>query len=742
MERLIAQLKQRQVFKVATIYAVTAWPLIQIADLSVPALGLPDEVMTLLLQIFIAGFPVCLIFAWLFNVTSKGIVRITADGETQNEPQANLQTTIAVSGSLALVLLVTLGSQLLMEDKAAAIAATQVNAISAINVPVQVQNDSSKESIAVLPFVPFSNDKEDEFFADGMVEELLNLLARIPELQVSARTSSFAYKGVTNKTIPQIGRELGVNTILEGSIRKNDITNKIRVTAQLIKVSTGEHLWSETYDREYLDIFQIQDDIANAVVKKMELTLLGGEEKPVFVAQTNSVDAMVAFGKGQEELSHRTAASLNKALVYFQQAIKLDPNYARAHVGIADANNLLPLYGNVSMEVAKANAREAIDNALAIDSQLGEAYAAQGLLLGYSDREKAEQSYKQAIALNPSYGMAYMWYSTFLKKSGKEVEAQKMLEKAFELDPKSPVAAFNIAWQHYEAGDEDKAMEMFSYMIANDPYYPGAYVMVGLILTKRGRLDQAIAMFNRALAVDQTNKEAVKGLMMATMDMGNMDGVWHWFEYAEQREGFFNEGYMNLMKARYYLIKGDKPQALAYLDKTEFEHDMKGMNDMTEAEKHYIAGNYTAAITAYERYKAQDKSGYFYYMSDGDAPAHMAYAYQQVGETAKAAEVIKGFAEYLEKNKKSKNTHADYYYHMAMLKSLQLKKDEAFYYMQGAIDTGWVQSWKAQLDPVFSSVSSDPQFAQMMGGVEARLATMRTSLEADDEFLLADSDLL
>jgi TolB-like protein/Tfp pilus assembly protein PilF len=738
LERFIAQLKQRQVFKVATIYAVSAWPMIQIADLAVPALGLPDSVMTLLLQIFIAGFPVCLMLAWLFNITSKGIVRTTSENEADEEPQANVQTTLTVAGSMLLIVLVTLGSQLAMDDEVAQIAgvATPIETLAALS------TDSKKESIAVLPFVPFSNDKEDEYFADGMVEELLNLLARIPELQVSARTSSFAYKGVTNKTIPQIGRELGVNTILEGSIRKNDVTNKIRVTAQLIKVSTGEHLWSETYDREYRDIFQIQDDIASAVVKKMELTLLGNGQKREFVAQTNSVDAMVAFGKGQTQLSHRTAASLRKALAHFNEAIKLDPNYARAYVGVADAFNLLPLYGNMSRLESQNGAREAIDNALAIDSQLGEAYAALGLMLTYGDREKADESFKQAIALNPSYAMAYMWYATLLSFSGDMIGNRKMYEKAFELDPKSPVAAINVAMQYYGAGNEDKAMEMFSYIIANDPYYPGAYNLVGKILAGRGRLDQSIDMYKRALTVDVVNKDAVGGLLDATMNMGYLEETDRWFEYIERHGEFINPAMFNLYKAQYHTIKGDKAQAVSYLGKVDFGEDKKGKSGFLEGEIAYFMDDFAKVVTAYERLLSQENKKVFYYAGEGDAPVHLAYAYQQLGAPQKAKKVLDEFEAHLKKDQKKMNQSADYYYKMALIKSLQGKKDDAFYFMQGAINVGWVKVWRAEIEPAFASLNKESQFTQMMGGVKARLATMRTQLEADDAFLMADSDML
>jgi TolB-like protein len=388
LDSFLAQLRHRQVFKVATIYAVSAWPLIQIADLAVPALGLPDSVMTILLQVFLVGFPVSLIFAWLYNFTSKGIIRVNSDIDDDTTPQANVKTTLFVAGSLTLVVIITLACQLWLEGQ-------NPQNTQSLNVEQQAQvqkplSNGKKESIAILPFVPFSDDVEDEFFADGMVEELLNLLAKVPDLQVAARTSSFAYKGVSNKTIVEIGRELGVDTILEGSIRKNDTTNKIRVTAQLIKVRTGEHLWSETYDREYRDIFQIQDDIARAVVDKMKVTLLGQKSSFKFIAETNNVDSMVAFGKGQKELAHRTAPSINNALQHFKDAVKFDPKYARAFVGIADANILLALYGNSSKKEAYEAAKDALDTAFKLNPHLGAAYATQGLLLSNSDTKAAE----------------------------------------------------------------------------------------------------------------------------------------------------------------------------------------------------------------------------------------------------------------------------------------------------------------------------------------------------------------
>tara|TARA_R110000737_G_scaffold1598_19_gene4847 strand:- start:4033 stop:6270 length:2238 start_codon:yes stop_codon:yes gene_type:complete len=744
LDSFLVQLRHRQVFKVATIYAVSAWPLIQIADLAVPALGLPDSVMTTLLQVFLVGFPVSLIFAWLYNFTAKGIVRVKGDGAQESTPQVNFQTTLSVAGSLALAVVVTLACQLWLERQTPqTLQKATVQSGEPQSIAQKLLSHSKKESIAILPFVALSNDVEDEFFADGMVEELLNLLAKIPDLQVAARTSSFAYKGVANKTIVEIGRELGVDTILEGSIRKNDTTNKIRVTAQLIKVSTGEHLWSETYDREYRDIFQIQDDIARAVVDKMKVTLLGKKRQLDSVAETNNVDAMVAFGKGQQELAHRTAPSINKALQHFSDAAKFDPGYARAFVGIANANILLALYGNLPEKEANIAATAALNTAFQLNPNLAAAHATRGLLLTESDVTKAEQSFKKAIEINPNYAMTYMWYGALLQSNGNVSGAHKLFEQAYVLDPKSPVAAYNVAWSYYQAGSEKKAMEIFSKIISNDPYYPGAYNLVGNILSTRGRLDESINMYERALDVDPINKKAIKGLLIANMDMGKIEQTKKWFDYANKKESQFSAEEVNFMKARFYATQGDSNKSLNTLKKIKFNDEKASMNDYIEGEIAFYQEKYVQAISAFERLRSANSTNQdaFYYLSDGQSAVHLAYAYLQIEDLAQAKTIIDGFTQFLDKGKSKKSNEPSYYYNMALIHALQNKKSETYQYLQGAIDAGWIKVWQADLEPILAQMKSEQQFGQMMGGIRARLATMRARADGDNTFLLADSDM-
>jgi len=741
LESLLAQFKQRQIFKVATIYAVAAWPLIQIADLAVPALGLPDSVMTLLLKIFIIGFPISLVFAWLFNFTAKGIVRIN-EKDSFNEdsnPAVNVRTTIAVAGSLVVALTATLFTQFFMEsNKEIVTAPVRLPEISETPRDLVI---NTKKSIAILPFVPFSSDPEDEFFADGMVEELLNLLAKIPDLQVAARTSSFAYKGNVKKTIVEIGKELGVETILEGSIRKNDVSNKIRVTAQLIRVSTGEHLWSETYDREYRDIFKIQDEIARSVVDKMKITLLGEPKKQQFIVGTHSVDAMVEYGKGQQELSHRTAPSIEKALVHFNKAIEKDGNYARAFVGIADANMLLALYGNLSFSKSNSAAKIAIDKALQLDSQLAEAYASQGLLYTRTDKEKSTASFTKAIKLNPNYAMAYMWYGSLLQMEGDIGGAHQLFEKAYELDPKSPVAAYNVAWCYYLVGEEGKAMGLFSQIIGNDPYYPGAYNLAGDILQNRGRLDESIDMYQRALQVDSVNKVALKGLFVANMDMFNFDATDQWFIYLKNNPSILSNNEISMMKARYSAVQGNLSQGIEHLESITFDDkEMKGKSNLIKGEIAFYKKNYSETVNLLTQIIDDKSINSFYRLSEGQAAIHLSFAYQQLEQFDKAEQLLKNFEQYLQNSVSKKANSASFYYNMMAINALKEQEAQAINYLQGAIDSGWVETWRVDFEPIFIKLKESPRFGQMIGGVIAKLENMKANSDTNVSFLLVDSE--
>jgi TolB-like protein/Tfp pilus assembly protein PilF len=747
VENFLNQMRQRQIFKVATIYVVSAWTLIQIADIAVQAFSLPDTVIPLLFKVFVIGFPISLIFAWLINFTSRGLVRAdpsNTDGvKAGSVYKTNLRAFATVGGSLVVALLLTLGSQLLVETQDISSELSAAPSARQGLGSAGLLNNDKRESIAVLPFEVFSDDPEDEFFVDGMVEELLNLLAKIPELKVAARTSSFSYKGVKDKTAIEIGKELGVDTLLEGSIRKDTATNRIRVTAQLINASTGVHFWSEAYDREYRDIFQIQDEIANSVADKMEATLVGNRSKVIFVAGTHNVDAMVEYGKGQKELNHRTAPAIEKALQHFQTAVDKDQQYARAYVGISDANILLALYGSLPRQEAIATAQQAIDTALQLDGQLGAAHASQGLLLSESMQGAlAEESFKRAIELSPNYAMAHMWYGSLLRKRGDQDAAHSLFERAYELDPKSPVAAFNVAWGYYLNGAEDEAMQWFSKIVANDPYYPGAYLLVGDILRTRGRLDESIDMYQRALKVDSLNKSAVSGLLIATMDLELYDGTDHWLAYLDQNPSILTTNEKKFLQVRYFAVKGELDAAGRLMKQIKFGPDDIQTSLYIKAENAFYDQDYASAAKSFEdlRDADADNNHSFFSMSDGQAAIHLAYAYQRSEQAnkASASALIIEFDRYLQSGKQKKATKPNYYYNMALLHALRGDEAESFNYLQGAIDAGWVQVWQAKLEPIFAAMKTQTRFSQMMGGINARLAYMRNRLSDRQSAVLAD----
>ncbi|NQZ12301.1 MAG: hypothetical protein HRT35_34545, partial [Algicola sp.] len=428
---------------------------------------------------------------------------------------------------------------------------------------------------------------------------------------------------------------------------------------------------------------------------------------------------------------------------HFKEAINFDPKYARAYVGVADGYNLLALYGNLPLKKARGAAEQAIDKALALDDELAEAYAARGLLYRNSDEEKAEVAFKRAIALNPNYALTYMWYGSMLQRRGKVQVGHDLLEKAFKLDPKSPVSAYLLAQSHYSVGEEGRTMELFSHIISNDPYYPDAYNMVGKILLKRGRLDESIGMFKRALDVDALNKGAVSGLLRANMDMGNFERTAQWFDYAQKHHELFNPAQYNSLQFRYHIAQGHRHKAFDYLNQITFEEDPGGqMKDLLDGQKAYYQGKYSDAAQAYERVRHRDKNteDAFYRMGGGRIAARLAFAYAQLEMTDKLNELITGLEQYLEKNKEKTVNQSSYYYSMALIRTIQGKVIEAFYYLQGAVDVGYVQIWEAEVEPIFATIKGDIQFTLMTGSVKERLANMRTRMADEEAFMMADNE--
>jgi serine/threonine protein kinase/Tfp pilus assembly protein PilF len=366
----------------------------------------------------------------------------------------------------------------------------------------QPSTKESQPSIAVLPFTNLSADKEQEYFCDGMAEEIINALTHVEGLRVVARTSAFSFRG-EGRDIRDIGKKLNVGTLLEGSVRKAG--NRVRITAQLINVSDGYHLWSEKYDRNIgdiccpEDIFAIQDEISLAIVDKLKVKILGEEKTTMVKRYTENLDAYNFYLKGRYFWNKRTETDLKKAIEYFKQAIERDNRYAPAYAGIADSYNDLPDYSSFPPNQAYPRAKEAALKALEIDNTLAEAHASLGLLKTEHewDWSGAEKEFKRAIELNPACVTAHYWYGLLLSYMGRFDEAIREVRKALELDPLSVLIHKHMAQALFLAGKPDEAMDILRKGMEIEPNSIFLHAMIGLAYSQKSLYEEAIAEFQK-----------------------------------------------------------------------------------------------------------------------------------------------------------------------------------------------------------------------------------------------------
>ncbi len=432
----IDELKRRNVFRVGIAYAISAWVLLQIVDLVLENITAPDWVMQVFMLAVAVGFPVALLFAWAFEMTPEGIKLEKDVDRSQSitqETGQKMNRGIIIALTLAVIfLLVDRFRQPSVEESAPAVAET-TQAVDAITI-YEADKPETEKSIAVLPFVDMSPQGDQAYFADGIAEEILNVLVQTHSLKVAGRTSSFRFRG-GNYDLRDIGHKLGVAHILEGSIRKAG--NRVRITAQLVKASDGFHLWSETYDRELTDIFAIQDEIARAITDALAIELnLEGTGKSLVTATTSNMDAYNLYLQGRALIATRT--DLPQAIRLLDEVTKLDPEFAAGWAIAAQAHALSVYYVTTPQSQALQTAEQMATRALELDPDLATAHSVLGDI--YRDRRewmKAKSSYLRALELNPNYIEAHVQYAQMLWRARYYDEALKHSSKASSLDPLS-----------------------------------------------------------------------------------------------------------------------------------------------------------------------------------------------------------------------------------------------------------------------------------------------------------------
>jgi len=451
MRGLLAELSRRRVFRVAGLYGVVSWIIAEVSSVVFPVLLLPEWTVTFVVALLILGFPVAMILAWAYDIGPGGIEK--------TEPLEGVEG--AKGGKAWIAYAVML---------AVAMAGLGYFLWWRMAEPTRQEY----ESIAVMPFANLSGDESNDYFSDGMAEELLNLLAQVPGLQVAARTSSFAFKG-QNVDVREVGRRLGVDAVLEGSVRKAG--SRVRITAQLVDAQSGYHLWSDTYDRELQDIFAVQDEISAEIVKALKGTLAGPGEGggPAALARTapptENVDAYQLYLQGRHQWKRRGAEAVNRSIGLFEQAVEMDPGFARAWAGLAAAWIVLPGYtdgGDGPAEAASAaeaaieKAVDAARRALALDPNLAEAHAVLAEVQSERwDWTGAEAAFFFATSLDPNDPTTRHWYSLLLCRTGRLDACLEQASKAFELDPASPVINYNLAVAYLSQGYDEQATRYY-----------------------------------------------------------------------------------------------------------------------------------------------------------------------------------------------------------------------------------------------------------------------------------------
>lgn len=440
LRRFWDELRRRHVVRVVIYYAVFGWVVIQVGDVLFEAFDLSHQLRWLVAGV-VAAFPLALALSWMFDITPEGVER------TQPLPQP-------------------------------------------VEAPVG--------SLAVLPFANLSDDVENEYFSDGLSEEIRNQLAAVPGLKVAARSSSFAFKG-RHEDAREIGRRLNVAAILEGGVRKHGDT--VRISVQLVGTADGYQVWSEHYERRLEDVFRLQREIA-AAVSEVVTPLSAASPAAGASAAPRSFDAFNLYLRGRHFFHKRTETALRRAVGYFEQAIERDPEYARAHAGLSDAWIMLSsrYYGNLPTEETVGKALPAAHRALELAPASAEAHASLGLVRENSgDLDGAGQSLRRALQLDPAYTMALVWYGLVLAHQGRFREAAQCNLDALQLDPLSPIININVAFDALRWGETEQAISSFLTAVEIDPDFPVAHYGLARVYALKRDFDAACREIDHAI---------------------------------------------------------------------------------------------------------------------------------------------------------------------------------------------------------------------------------------------------
>ena len=541
------ELKRRNVYKVGVAYAVVAWLLMQIASQIFPFFEIPNWIVRVVILLLIIGFPIALIIGWAFEATPEGIKRTDAADAAGQRSRGGAWVYVVLIGAALSVGLFFVGRY------------TAGHATSRVG---EVTPASPDKSIAVLPLINESGDPKDEYFSDGLSEELIAALAQISGLKVIGRSSSFRFKD--RKEEPRtIGERLGVSTLLDGTVRKQG--DRVRIVAELVTAADGIQLWTRTFDRELKDIFAVQQEIARAVADSLRVTLLGSEEKSAQMA-TNSVEAHNAYLQGHFYAVRRNAEGYRKAIEYFDQAIQFDPDYALAY---AERSEIWTVIGDLTGQrfTAFPKARRDAEKAVAIAPALAEAHAALGWVRAFAEWKFAEglSELQRAKELSPTNPTANDLLARVIVYTGRMKEAERQARQAVELDPLSAATQFTLGRVLFYAGKLDEANAAGRKMAELQPSAASNHRWQVLVAVQRG--DGETALREAQLEPDEGFRTFE--LALAHYIRGDKKAADSALADLVARSG---QG-LTYQAAQVYAMRGEKDKAFEWLQMAFDDHD-------------------------------------------------------------------------------------------------------------------------------------------------------------------------
>ncbi len=714
MNESFRELRRKRLYKIAAAYGVVAWVAVQVTDILQPALFLPEWGVRLVLALAIAGFPLALITGWALEPNG---------GNAGSNKSASARAHSLLHGQrldfLIIGILITLIVGLLIN-------APTTNSSHRANIG----------SVAVLPFVELGENGTTGYLGDGLAGELLNSLAGVDDLRVAARTSSFAFRD-GREDVRAIGQQLSVDAVVAGTLRRDG--EQVRITIQLIDTDDGFNLWSRTYSRKMDDILDLQEEIARSVASALRDEVLGPTDTAFSQPGTTSAAAYQRYLEGRVAFHRRTPESLLDAIRLFEEAVSLDPDYALAYSGIADAQMLRVGYANVPLNQAKEVAERAIARALTIDDRLAEAYASLGLLKAHDGQPgAAEQAYRKAIELDPGYAMAQMWLGGLLLDQGRLRAANMAFSKARNLDPLHPVINGNLASSLMAMGMYDAGMMIFQRVLEYAPRSAPVLRQMSGWSADYGHLDRSLALARTALELDETEPQSLIAMARSYLWLDDKTAAEYWLQRAQ---AFAADNPMLFKYRAAYYFEAGQPSALdAYASAQAAGLELRTPGSMDYQSRAVLAWagagrvlmhDYDSGITLLER--ALDTDEGRRQVNDVETLTVLAIAYRRSAKENAARRVIAECNDLLDQGLRQGAGGPRTAVMAAAVAALDGRHDQALAHLQQAFELGWRRHGMIENHLAFDSIRSDDRYLDLIRQMRNATAAMREQVRVADD---------